>query len=74
MQRPLCCTQAPDIAFAGFACFAALEGDIDAAARTAATVIPTTHLMEGSRRFRRQKKLAKIAGNGQGTLQTGCIR
>jgi hypothetical protein len=74
MQRPPCCAQAPDIAPAGFACFAAMAGDIDAAARTVAIVIPTTHLMEGPRRFRRQKKLAKIAGSGQGTRRTECIR
>jgi hypothetical protein len=77
MHRPPRCAQAPDIPpagfAAGFACFAAMAGDIDAAPRTAAIVIPTTHLMEGPRRFRRQKKLAKIAGSGQGTRRTECI-
>jgi len=55
MQRPLCCAQAPDIVFAGFACFAAIAGDTDAAARTAAIVVLTTHLMEGPRGFRRKR-------------------
>jgi hypothetical protein len=53
MQRPLCCAQAPDIvAFVAFACFAAIAGDVDAAARAAAIAILTTNLMEGPREYR----------------------
>jgi hypothetical protein len=52
-QRPLGCAQAPDIfGFGDFACFAAMAGHVDAAARTAAIAILTTNLMEGPRKYR----------------------
>jgi mannose/cellobiose epimerase-like protein (N-acyl-D-glucosamine 2-epimerase family) len=66
-QRPLCCAQAPDIfALVAFACFAAMAGDADAAARTAAIVILTTHFMDASPKLRSQKELARIVLSGQG--------
>ncbi len=49
MQRPLCCAQAPDIfTFVVFTCFAAIAGDIDAAASAAAIPILTIRFMKSS--------------------------
>jgi hypothetical protein len=44
-----------------------MAGNVDAAARTAAIAILTTNLMEGPRKYRPKKKLARIVQSGQGT-------
>jgi hypothetical protein len=52
-HKPLDCAQASDIfGFEDFACFAAMAGDVDTAARTTAIAILTTNLMEGPRKYR----------------------
>jgi hypothetical protein len=72
MQRPLCCAQAPDIfAFGVFACFAAIAGEIDTAARAVAIAALTIHFMEGPLRSHSPKNLARIALSGQGAHGLG---
>ncbi len=72
MHRPLCCAQAPDICgFVSLACFAAMAGDIDAAAKTAAIVILTINFTESPRnKYRPKRKLARIVLSGQGTADS----